>query len=345
MASERSVQDSTADGGRTASLLSIVVPLFNEAPVLGRFYDRLREVLDRLAVPAEIWLVDDGSRDDTAAIAGALADQDPRVGVISFSRNFGHQMALTAGLDHAQGDVVVCLDGDGQHPPALIPEMLALYQQGYDIVLTRRRSHGETWLKRLTSVGFYKLINALSGTAIEPGAADFRLMSGRAARALSSAREFHRFLRGMVQWIGFRSTMIDFDPAPRLAGETKYTFRKMLRLALHATVSFSTVPLRLSILLGLILVALAAVEAGHAVYLVLSGQHDRLVPGWTSLMLAVLGIGGVQLIMLGVIGQYIGMIFEQVKGRPLYIVRDLMAPKRTALDRAEGGQMAAADRP
>lgn len=302
-------------------LLSIVVPVYNEAAAVETFYRLLGSTIDRLPTATEVWFVNDGSTDRTAEIVKEIAAEDPRVGLIDLSRNFGHQMALTAGMDHARGDAVLCMDGDGQHPPALIPEMLAAYDRGFDIVITRRKSHGELFFKRLTSVAFYRLINYLSGTSVIPGAADFRLMSRAAIDALGGVRERHRFLRGLVQWIGYRSTIIDFDPPPRVAGETKYTRGKMVRLAVDAILSFSTVPLRISILLGFILVALAAAELSYTAILLLAGRGSEMVPGWTSLIFSILGIGGVQLIILGVMGQYIGMIFEQVKNRPLYLLR------------------------
>ncbi len=206
--------------------------------------------------------------------------------------------------------------------------MLARHAKGFDIVFTQRRSHGENAFKRLTSVAFYRVLNALSGKSFVPGAADFSLLSRQAVDALGRSRETHRFVRGLVHWIGFRSTVLAYDPAPRIAGETKYTVRKMVRFSADAILSFSTAPLRISILLGFVLVLLAAAELSHALYMIVSGRQSELVPGWTSLIFSVLGIGGVQLIILGVIGQYIGMIFEQVKNRPLYVLRrDVIEPE------------------
>ncbi len=302
-------------------LLSIVVPVYNEAVVIETFYRLLRSTIDGLSLATEVWFVNDGSTDRTAEIVKDIAAEDPRVGLIDLSRNFGHQMALTAGMDHARGDLVVCMDGDGQHPPELIPEMLAAHDRGFDVVLTRRKSHGAQLFKRLTSVTFYRVINYLSGTAVVPGAADFRLMSRAAIDALGDTRERHRFLRGLVQWIGYRSTILDFDPPPRVAGESKYTRGKMVGLGVDAILSFSIVPLRISIWLGFILVVLAVAELSYTAILLLSGRGAEMVPGWTSLIFSILGIGGVQLIILGVMGQYIGMIFEQVKDRPLYLLR------------------------
>jgi dolichol-phosphate mannosyltransferase len=307
-------------GGGAPRLISVVVPVYNEAEGLKAFYKDLAAVLDTVAIPAEIWFANDGSTDATARQIREIAALDPRVGTVELSRNFGHQMALTAALDHARGDVIICMDGDGQHPPGLIPALLAQNAAGYDLVLTRRRGQ-QGWFKRRTSDAFYRVMNALSRTKIVPGAADFRLMTRPVVQALRQTREFHRFLRGLVQWVGFHWTIVEFDPPPRLAGESKFTLAKMLRFAGDAVFSFSLVPLRLSIFLGAFLVLIAGAELSWTLYLIFSGRAHDLVPGWTSLIFSVLGIGGVQLITMGIIGQYVGMIFEQVKNRPLYILR------------------------
>jgi polyisoprenyl-phosphate glycosyltransferase len=307
-------------GGAVPRLISVVVPVYNEAEGLRAFHKELAAVLDRIAIPAEIWFANDGSTDATARQIREIASRDPRVGAIELSRNFGHQMALTAALDQARGDVIICMDGDGQHPPALIPALLQRHADGYDLVLTRRRGQ-QGWFKRKTSEAFYRVMNTLSRTKIVPGAADFRLMTRQVVDALRQTREYHRFLRGLVQWVGFYWTIVEFDPPPRLAGTSKFTLAKMLRFAGDAVFSFSLVPLRLSIFLGAFLVLLAAAELSWTFYLIFSGRVHELVPGWTSLIFSVLGIGGVQLITMGIIGQYVGMIFEQVKNRPLYVLR------------------------
>lgn len=321
-------------------LLSVVVPLLDEAEAIGPFWQQLASVIDTLTVDCEVWFVDDGSTDGTGAAIEAIAAADHRVGVLTLSRNFGHQMALTAALDHAHGDWIVCLDGDGQHPPELIPEFLVKAGEGFDIVVGQRDQSDAGFLKRLTSSLFYRLLNRLSRTAVIPDAADFRLLSRRAADALRNMRENHRFLRGMVGWVGFRTAIVTFDASSRLAGRSKYSALRMLRLAKDALFSFSLVPLRVSIVLGVILVLIAAGELGYTLWLIIAGRREDLVPGWTSLIFAVLGVGGVQLITLGVIGQYVGMIFEQVKNRPLYVLRSPPIEPRKIPGPPAGGEPA-----
>jgi len=279
-------------------------------------------VVDGLPCECTIWYVDDGSDDQTADLVNHIAKRHSGVRLLELSRNFGHQIALTAGIDHADGDVVITMDGDGQHPPELIPTLIALYQQGYDIVLTQRvEATDEGSFKKVTSRGFYWLINRLSQTEVVAGSADFRLMSREVVLGLREFREYHRFLRGLIIWMGYRRAVVPFEPDRRIAGTTKYSLHKMVNLASNAVFSFSTLPLKLAIFLGFVLVLLAAAEALYTVYFFVSGQRNLLVPGWASLMFAVLGIGGVQLIMLGVIGQYIGLIFQETKRRPLYLLR------------------------
>lgn len=301
--------------------LSVIVPVFNEANAILKFYDQLQATLDMLSCKSEVWFVNDGSHDETANIIRQIADRDKRVGLIDLSRNFGHQIALTAAFDFVKGDVVICMDGDGQHPPALIPKMLELYERGNDIVLTQRLSHGKNPLKAWSSRAFYRLINLLSHTQILPGSADFRLMSRQVIESLRQFRECHRFLRGIINWMGYHSSILTFEPPPRIAGSSKFTFRKMTRFASDAIFSFSTRPLRISILFGFLLIVISLIQASYALYLVFQGRKSELLPGWASLFFTILGIGGVQLVILGVIGQYIGMIFEQVKNRPLYLLR------------------------
>jgi dolichol-phosphate mannosyltransferase len=255
-------------------------------------------------------------------MAYELRLNDPRVGIVELSRNFGHQVALTAGIDFADGDVVISMDGDGQHPPELIPELLKLYQQGFDLVLTQRRTPQPGFIKRVTTWLFYSIIRYLSDTPVLPNSSDFRLMSRQVVLGMRQIREQHRFLRGLIGWMGFRTTVLVFDPPPRIAGTSKYTIRKMLKLAVDAVFSFSTVPMRLSILIGFAFMLLALYQFGDALLLILRGEQNRLVPGWTSLITSVLFIGGVQLIILGIIGQYVGMAFQESKRRPLYFLRN-----------------------
>jgi len=303
-------------------VLSIVIPVFNEADIIERFYNRLEPVIRILPYEKEIWFVDDGSTDQTNLIIRQIVKREKGVGLIELSRNFGHQVALSAAFDFVRGDIVICMDGDGQHPPELIPKMVELYKQGYDIVLTQRIKHGDTFLKSWSSKIFYKLINFLGDTPILPGSADFRLMSRHVVEGLCRFKEYHRFLRGMINWMGYRSAVLTFEPMPRIAGKPKYTFRKMARFASDAIFSFSTKPLKISILLGILLILSSIVHISYTLFLFFSGRGAEILPGWTSLFFSILGIGGVQLLILGVIGQYIGMIFEQVKGRPLYLLRD-----------------------
>jgi dolichol-phosphate mannosyltransferase len=239
------------------------------------------------------------------------------------SRNFGHQAALSCGLEQADGDVLITMDGDGQNPPELIPEMLALYQDGYDIVICQRRQDADqTFFKRVTSQGFYKFINWFGNQKMVPNAADFRLLSKRAVQALISMPEYHRFLRGMVSWIGFKSTVLPFDPPPRIGGKSKYTHKKMLHLATDAIFSFSLSPLRLGLYTGALFYILAIIEVIYVLYLWISGNTAQLEPGWSSLMFMILIVGGTLTTVVSFIGIYIGYIFQEVKDRPVYIVKE-----------------------
>ncbi|OYT73940.1 MAG: glycosyltransferase [Chloracidobacterium sp. CP2_5A] len=302
-------------------LLSIVAPCYNEADALTAFHTALAAALAPLPYAAEIIYVDDGSTDATPQVLAALRARDARVKTLVFSRNFGHQAALLAGLDAAQGDAVVTLDSDLQHPPALIPELIRAWERGADIVYTIRRETADASLsKRLTSRAFYWLLNRVSDTPIIPGAADFRLMNRAAADSFCSLRETHRFNRGLVSWLGFRTAAIEFDAPARFAGESKYAFARMLRFAVHGLVSFSVWPLRATMLLGFGMAGFAALYIIYALFafFVLAWT----VPGWTSTLISVLLIGGVQLLSLGIVGEYVGKIYEEVKGRPLYVVRE-----------------------
>ena len=302
-------------------VISVVVPLYNEEAGLREFYQCLNEVLRNLPCDSEIWFVDDGSADSTASIVRGLMEKDPHVGLIQLTRNFGHQTALTAGLDFADGDAIICMDGDGQHPPDLIPHMVALYERGFDVVLTQRSSSDERMFKHWTSRTFYALINWLSDTPVLEASADFRLVSRQVVLELRRTREYHRFLRGLISWMGFRHTVRSFNPPPRIGGRSRYSAGKMFRLAMNAIFSFSTVPLQISLLLGAVFLLLAVAQLGYTLVLVLSGQLENWSPGWVSLIFSVLGAAGVQLIVLGVIGNYVGMIFQEVKRRPLYLLQ------------------------
>jgi len=306
----------------TQSQVDIIIPVFNEEDVLSAFHQQLREAVDPLPYRFRIHYVDDGSTDGTQVALHSIANGDERVVVSQLSRNFGHQAALTAGLDQAEGDFVISMDGDGQHPPSLIPEMLELAKSGYEVVLTQRVEEGrQTPFKRLSSNLFYRLINRIGDTDIIPGGADFRLLSRSVVQALSEMREYHRFLRGMVAWAGFRRIILPFQPPKRLAGKSKYSFRKMVSLSLDAIFSFSLMPLFISLSLGIAFLVLAAFQVVYVLNFWFSGKADLLAPGWSSLMFVLLLMGGILMIGLGFIGVYIGYIFQEVKGRPIYLIR------------------------
>jgi polyisoprenyl-phosphate glycosyltransferase len=302
--------------------LDLVIPVFNEEAVIEAFHERLAQAIKPYKYQVGILYVNDGSVDKTQQKLLAITKKDARVRVIEFSRNFGHQAALTAGLDHADADFVISLDGDGQHPPELIGQMLEMAEQGAEVVLTRRlEQENLSALKRMTSGLFYKIVNRIGDTYILPGGADFRLLTHQVVLALQRMPEYHRFLRGMVAWAGFKTAILEFAPAERMAGESKYTTRKMMNLAVNAIFSFSLVPLYISISIGALFFLLALVEVIYVLSLWLGGHQSALEPGWSSLMFMLLIIGGCVLTSLGIIGLYIGYIFQEVKDRPIYIIR------------------------
>ncbi len=314
---------------RRKRTVDLVIPVFNEAGVLIPMHARLRAVVDALPYQFTFIYVDDGSSDNTEADLKAIAKSDPRVRVLALSRNFGHQAALTAGLDASEGDVVISLDADGQHPPEMIPQMLELIAQGYDIVQTQRLDNVQQGrFKRLTSAWFYRILNVISGTRILPGAADFRAMSRRAVNALKSMPEYHRFLRGMVSWMGFKTAILPYHEQQRTAGVSKYSPGKMIRLAMDAIFSFSLAPLYIGLSLGGLFFLLALFEAAYVLYFWITGQTSHLAPGWSSLMFMLLIIGGFLMVVLGFIGVYVGYIFQEVKRRPIYIVKSDSAEEK-----------------
>lgn len=298
--------------------VDLVIPVYNEEGVVEQTYAEICRVIDASPHKFTVYYIDDGSEDSTVASLNALAEKDKRVVVLELSRNFGHQAALTAGLDAAQGDFVISMDADGQHPPEMIPQMIALFEQGYDIVQAQRVEDSGLSFKRITSSAFYKLINAISGTEMVPGAADFRGMSRQAVDALKSMPEYHRFLRGMVSAMGYKSVILPYHETKRVAGRTKYSLGKMFRLAMDAIFSFSLVPLYIGMSAGVIFLCLAALEMLYVYSFWLKGDTSSLAPGWSSLMFVILIASGVILIVLGFIGVYIGYIFQQVKQRPVY---------------------------
>lgn len=305
--------------------LTVVIPVYNEEENLQPLARTLMEVL--AGQPAfTILFVDDGSGDGSLALLKKMAAQDKRIAYLSLSRNFGHQAALRAGLEVAQGDCVVTMDGDFQHPPELIPSMIEAYRKGFDIVATRRLDaapDGDKGLapgKRLGSRLFYALMKVLGDVKIEPGSADFRLLSRRAVKALLSMPERTLFLRGAVPWIGFPSTELSYRPGKRRSGETKYSFSAMFSFALDGITSFSVKPLRLASMFGCLI---SAAGFSYALYaLIVRLFTDKTVEGWTSLLISVLIIGGIQLIFMGIIGEYLGKLFLEAKHRPHYLVKE-----------------------
>jgi dolichol-phosphate mannosyltransferase len=311
----------TLDERRLA--IDIVVPLYNEEDIVAEFHRRLMEVVTplRREHDVRIYYVNDGSVDHTDAELLKLAADDAGVTIVELSRNFGHQAALTAGLDRAEGDAVVTLDGDGQHPPELIADMVALYRAGYEVVLTQRVTADLPPFKRWTSTAFYRLLSAIGNTRITAGSADYRLLSRPVLEALRQMREYHRFLRGMVAWTGYRTVVLPYAERPRLGGQAKYSLRRMARLAAEATFSFSLLPLRIALVVGLCFLALAVAEAFYVMSFWLTGRQHLLVPGWSSLMFMLLIVGSALMIALGLVGIYVGYIFQEVKRRPVYLVR------------------------
>src|SRR5579884_774051 len=300
-------------------LLSIVIPVWNEQEVVPFLRMRLASFMNGLPCPAELILVNDGSSDRTVDLLLDWAAADPRVKIVNLARQFGHQAASTAGLDHAAGDAVVLMDADLQDPPEVILDMLAEYCRGFDVVYGRRTSRqGETIFKRATAWIFYRLMRALIYRDLPVDVGDFRLISRRCLDALIAMRETHRFLRGMVAWVGFAQTAVPYVRQPRVKGETKYPLVKMLRFAWTAAISFSPTPLRLSFALGVLLGVIGMAQGINAVVRHMLGMFT--VPGWTSLMVAICFIGGAILISIGILGEYIGRIFEEMKGRPIYVV-------------------------
>jgi polyisoprenyl-phosphate glycosyltransferase len=309
--------DATAGGGRGPAV-SVVVPCYNEEEVVGELHDRLTRVCRELGLPYEIIVVNDGSRDRTWPLLNELAARDDHLILVNLSRNHGHQLALTAGLCSARGGRTLILDADLQDPPELLPEMMKAMDSGADVVYgVRRRREGESRLKLATAALFYRLIERLTDVPIPRDAGDFRLISRRALDVLLAMPERHRFVRGMVSWIGFRHVPLLYDRQPRFAGETKYPLGKMIRFALDAVTAFSTKPLALASWAG---IAMGLFSCALLAYSMVSWLRGEAVVGWTSLMATMTLMGSVQLVVLGVLGEYVGRMYEQVKGRPLFIV-------------------------
>ncbi len=305
-------------GGRELTLLSVVTPVLDEEDCAERFYERVRDALR--SVPFELIVVDDGSRDGTPATLERIAASDPRVRVLTLSRNFGHQTALTAGLDHARGDAVVMIDADLQDPPEVIHDLLERWHAGADVVYAvRRNREGETRFKRATARLFYRFIAKLSQTELIENSGDFRLLDRRALDAVLAMRERNRYLRGMTVWVGFTQAAVPYDRDPRAGGATKFSLARMLRFSLDAVASFSHVPLQIATLVGFAFALLAFLSIPVAIAMRITGQF---VPGVTTVVIAVLLLGGIQLMAIGLIGEYLGRIYDEVKRRPLYLVRN-----------------------
>ncbi|MDD5563550.1 MAG: glycosyltransferase family 2 protein [Thermoanaerobaculaceae bacterium] len=298
--------------------LSVVVPIYDEQESVPELYRRLTEVLGAAVASYEVVMVDDGSHDRTWELIKELAARDAHVKGLSFSRNFGHQMAFTAGLDHVDGEAVVIMDGDLQDPPELIPELVARWREGYDVVYAvRAKRHGETAFKLLTAAAFYRLLRVVTNVEIPVDTGDFRLMSRKAVAAFRRFSEHHRFTRGMVSWLGFRQVGVPYARPARHAGETKYPLRKMLRLASDGITSFSYLPLQLATWAG---VAVAGPAAAAFVAALVAKAAGSLLP-WAWIAFAGLAfLGGLQLIAIGLLGEYVGRVFDDVRGRPLYLV-------------------------
>lgn len=299
--------------------VSIVVPVYNEEDNLREFHKRITEVMSKEPYDYSIVFVNDGSNDNSAVILSELAQEDQRVEAYLLSRNYGHQMALTCGLDHAEGDAVITMDGDLQHPPEVVPQLLRLWEEGNEIVITKRLSTEDAGVfKKVTSAGYYKLINILSKVEITPGGSDFRLMDRIAVDAFKQYRERARFIRGLVSTLGFKVAKVDFVAPPRFAGISKFNLRKMLHFALDGITAFSNLPLRWAFYIGLVCGLCSLGLLGHVVY-VRCFTADA-VPGWATTTVSILFLGGIQLVGIGILGEYIGRIFEEIKHRPLYLV-------------------------
>lgn len=300
--------------------ISVIIPLYNEEKVINEMERKLSSVMQNMSMSYEIILVNDGSADRTLEMARSICAADSKVKLINFSRNFGHQFAITAGMDRSSGDAVVVIDADLQDPPEVIPEMIQKWQEGNQVVYgVREKREGENWFKLVTASTFYRILKRITSVDIPVDTGDFRLVDRRALDVFNGMRERSRFVRGMVSWVGFKQTEVRYVRHERFAGETKYPFSKMLKFAVDGLLSFSQIPLKLASGLGLIS---AVISFGFMVYGVIVKYMfpEVVIPGWSSLFSAILFLGGIQLICLGLLGEYIGRIYEEIKNRPLYVV-------------------------
>jgi dolichol-phosphate mannosyltransferase len=299
---------------------SVAVPVYNEVESLSELYQRLQSVFGEIGESWELILVDDGSTDGSTEEILRLGEQDPHVIPVIFARNFGHQIAITAGLDHSHGDAVIIMDADLQDPPEVIPDLISKWKEGFEVVFAvRTEREGESRFKRLTAAFFYRMISRITDVDIPLDAGDFRLLDRQAVNTLNAMRERHRFPRGMAAWIGFQQVGVPYKRSARYAGETKYPFRKMLRLALDAVTGFSYFPLQIATYFGFLCAGVSAIAIPVVIVMRLTGSQTFL--GQATTLIAVLFLGGVQLISLGILGEYLGRLYDEAKGRPLYIVR------------------------
>lgn len=300
---------------------SVVVPVYNELDVLPELHHRVTKVMSDLGEPWELVLVDDGSSDGSSDVIRSLGEEDSHVRPVIFARNFGHQIAISAGLDYSRGEAVIIMDADLQDPPEVLPDLIQQWREGYEIVYAVRSSRqGESFFKRITASFFYRMINRITDVDIPLDTGDFRLLDRKAVEALKTMRERHRFPRAMAAWVGFRQIGVEYDRASRFAGETKYPFRKMFRLAINAVTGYSYFPLQLATYVGFACAGMSAIAIPIVIALRLAGSQAFF--GQASTLIAVLFLGGVQLISLGILGEYIGRLYDEAKGRPLYIVRE-----------------------
>lgn len=302
---------------------SFVIPIYNEEDSLGELFKRMSSLLDRLDGPAEVILVNDGSRDQSYSIMFDLHKRDTRFKLVNLSRNFGHQIAITAGMDLTEGQATIVMDADLQDPPEVVLEMIKKWRDGFEVVYAvREKRKGETWFKKITAHIFYRFLDRLTSINIPKDVGDFRLVSRKALDAFKSMRETSRYVRGMFSWVGFKQTSVKFVREERFAGVTKYPLRKMLRFATDGVISFSNVPLRMVLKFGFFVSAVSFLFGILAIVLKLANIYT--MPGWASLVVALSFMGGMQLLVMGVMGEYIGRIYEEVKDRPLYIVSDIV---------------------
>jgi glycosyltransferase involved in cell wall biosynthesis len=300
---------------------SIIAPIFNEIGNVDELYRRVKDALDQTGETWELLMVDDGSTDGSTDGIRKLATADARVKPVIFARNFGHQIAVTAGLDYSQGQAVVIIDSDLQDPPEVILDLIAKWKEGYEVVFAQRTEReGETWFKLFTASLFYRLIYRITDVDIPMDTGDFRLLDRKVVDVMTTMRERHRFLRGMSSWVGFRQTGVSYKRASRFSGSTKYPFRKMLKFASDAITSFSYFPLQVAMYLGFVSAGLSIIAIPIVIIMRIIGSHAFL--GQATTLIAVLFLGGVQLISLGILGEYIGRLYDEAKGRPLYIVRE-----------------------